>query len=891
VRPSRILVAMAAAVGLVMAATPAGAVDDPYGRVLNILPPGQSGGINAIELALVLAGDPEGRVAVDGRNAPRNFANQLEMYDGLNRLTPGQIATADLTKYYKEAGFEPDRVVRQVRPKTGVTIRWDSYGVPYIKGDTRADVAWGAGYAGTIDRMFLQDVLRHAGAARSAEFLGGTEANIAMDQEQLRSAPYTEAEAAAQLQRAVDRYGAEGQELLTAADAYLAGINAAQSMLCPLGPTGLDCPAEYVALGKLPERWDRADLVYVSSLVGGIFGKGGGGEYTNALWFQQLQQRFGDAEARKVYDDLRFKNDPEAPTTATVEFPYGGSGGINPDLPGVAMPDLGGPTAPGTGAPVSGTSLTGSPGRLDAPFGTIDLRPSARGMSNAALVGADRSRDGHPVAVFGPQTGYYAPQLLTEQVLDGPGVKARGVAFAGTNLVVQLGRGVDYAWSATSSNADNVDTVAERLCNMDGSPATVQSVAYLKGGTCTPMNIRTHTETVLPNLIAPGLPRQLRFQVMRTDHGVVQLRTTAGGTPVAIVQQRSTFGHEVDSVVGFARVNDPGVVRDAASFQRAMHGIDYTFNWFYADHRDIAYFGSGLLPQRAADVEYDLPRWGDARYDWQGFLPFEDHARQVNPPTGYLVSWNNKQAPGFSAADNVWGYGPVYRSQALSERIAAANGVTPESLAGLVQDAATEDARAHHTLPMLLDAVGDDPSVADAVALLRAWLADGAHRVDRDRAGAYDHQAAIALFDAWWEQAAKTTLRGGLGTLVDNLPKSLDDHPRQGLGSAWNNVAWYGYVSKDLRQLLGQPVTAPWHRSYCGDGVLAACRAALRSSLATTTSQLLQTQGKTSVSALTYDKHIDDIRSVASGVVGVRPIDWQNRPTFQQVVTFTQHRP
>jgi hypothetical protein len=44
------------------------------------------------------------------------------------------------------------------------------------------------------------------------------------------------------------------------------------------------------------------------------------------------------------------------------------------------------------------------------------------------------------------------------------------------------------------------------------------------------------------------------------------------------------------------------------------------------------------------------------------------------------------------------------------------------------------------------------------------------------------------------------------------------------------------------------------------------------------------------VGALTYDKHTDDIRSVTAGVVGVRPIDWQNRPTFQQVVAYTSHR-
>ena len=70
-------------------------------------------------------------------------------------------------------------------------------------------------------------------------------------------------------------------------------------------------------------------------------------------------------------------------------------------------------------------------------------------MSNALLVTGKESMTGKPLAVMGPQTGYYTPQLLVEQVLNGPGIQARGVAFAGTNLFVQLGRGVDYAWSAT----------------------------------------------------------------------------------------------------------------------------------------------------------------------------------------------------------------------------------------------------------------------------------------------------------------------------------------------------------------------------------------------------------------------------------------------------------
>jgi glyoxylase-like metal-dependent hydrolase (beta-lactamase superfamily II) len=65
-------------------------------------------------------------------------------------------------------------------------------------------------------------------------------------------------------------------------------------------------------------------------------------------------------------------------------------------------------------------------------------------MSNAVVVSGAMTKTGNPIAVFGPQTGYFSPQLLMLEDLQGPGISARGAAFAGVNLYVQLGRGQDY---------------------------------------------------------------------------------------------------------------------------------------------------------------------------------------------------------------------------------------------------------------------------------------------------------------------------------------------------------------------------------------------------------------------------------------------------------------
>jgi hypothetical protein len=242
----------------------------------------------------------------------------------------------------------------------------------------------------------------------------------------------------------------------------------------------------------------------------------------------------------------------------------------------------------------------------------------------------------------------------------------------------------------------------------------------------------------------------------------------------------------------------------------------------------------------------------------------------------------------------------VHRSEALSDRmaeLAAAGGVTTTDMVAAVQDAATVDSRAVYTLPSLLDVIGDDADLAEATALLRGWTERGAHRLDQDRDGAYEEQAAVALFDEWWGPAdgaeqgvAQDLLRGTLGDLVGQLPQRWDDHPRQGLGSSWNGVAWYGYVLKDLERVQGTDPGA-WSQAYCGGGDLAACQEDLRASLRQAVDRVLAEQGVDDVSELTYDKHVDDIRAVTAGLVGVRDVDWQNRPTFQQVVSFEGHRP
>ena len=70
------------------------------------------------------------------------------------------------------------------------------------------------------------------------------------------------------------------------------------------------------------EPWKPTDIIAIASLVGGIFGKGGGNELHSALTMEAMVERMGEKAGRKAWEGFRSKNDPEAPTTIEKPFPY-----------------------------------------------------------------------------------------------------------------------------------------------------------------------------------------------------------------------------------------------------------------------------------------------------------------------------------------------------------------------------------------------------------------------------------------------------------------------------------------------------------------------------------------------------------------------------------------
>ncbi|MET8634184.1 penicillin acylase family protein [Streptomyces sp. NPDC004680] len=880
----------------------AAVADHCGGQCSDILPPGENGNATLAQILLNQAFGIQ----------PSHAEDQLGPYAGLatGRST---LTDAKINSFFNDASFgvPSDQVASSEKPagRGDVTIVRDKKtGVPHITGTTRYGTEFGAGYAAAEDRLWLMDVFRHVGRGQLTSFAGGAAANQGLEQEFWRNAPYTEADLQAQIDHAVASAGDRGRQALADVGAYLDGINA----YIDASDSGRYFPGEYVLTGHKDsitnagtiDHFKVTDMVALASVVGSLFGSGGGGEVSNAISLLAAQSKYGVEQGTEVWESFRERNDPEAVLTVHngESFPYASK----PDDPqGEALPDAGSVAEEPLVHDRTGSAATYGAARASKTAAATALTSAKRGMSNALVVSGKYTASGHPVAVFGPQTGYFAPQLLMLQEIQGPGISARGASFAGLSMYVELGRGQDYSWSATTSGQDIIDTYAVELCQDD--------YHYLYHGTCTAMDKVEQKNAWSPTVADGTAAGSYTMRVWRTKYGPVQYRATVGGKKVAYTTLRSSYLHEADSIIGFQMLNDPDYVKGPEDFQSAAQHINFTFNWFYADSRHTAYYNSGDNPVRAAGVDAEFPVWAQPAYEWRNWDPATNTAAYTPPAQhpesidqDYYISWNNKQAKDYTTAP--WGDGSVHRGNLLEDRVkklVAAGGVTRSSLVKAMADAALADLRAEDVLPDLLKVVNSstvtDPTTAAAVGKLSAWVSAGARRTETSAGSKkYADADAIRILDAWWPLLVKAEFEPGLGSdlytaFTANLP--VDESPSAAHGPTGSHAGssfqygWWSYVDKDIRAVLGEPVQGPLTQKYCGGGDLGACRDVL-------TGTLKQAAGTTASQVYPGDDQCsagdqwcaDSIVQRALGGIKHGSISWQNRPTYQQVVEFTSHR-
>jgi acyl-homoserine lactone acylase PvdQ len=798
-------------------AVPSSGLEDFSGPAFQILAPGEEGNLPTNEFS----------------------TDQGKLY---NALTPlgGHVSTKAIERDYLSEKFGVvGPVIRTEKTgRAGLEILRDSHDIPHIFGKTRADVMFGSGWVAAEDRgLLLRLGLGPAYAA--ADGIPG----ISPFQLLLSARGFTPSaqsiEFVNEQQKVLLEQGAEGEQVLHDLENWVKGVNAFEKTLPPFA--------------RIPTA-TVGDAIAGFSLIGSIFGNGGGNEVTNSGFLARLQAKLGAKPGTNVFRDLREVNDPEAATTISTAFPYDQQ-----------------PTGPTPGAAVI------DPGSMSssAVAASTASRESKRQASNFLLVGGANTRSGHPMAVMGPQLGYFYPEIVMQADLHGPGVDAEGIV-APIAPYVFIGRGRDFAWSLTSADSENTQQFLEQLCNSDGSKPTRESTSYVHDGECVPMKF---FDAGTLEARDPEPERELTFY--ETVHGPVSGTVTVKGKPYAIANDRSTRGREPAGELAFSAL-DSDRVHSPGGFFEAADKLETTFNMAYLDSRSTAYFSTGRLPILAPGTDPSLPTLGTGEFDWQGFLSLAQHPHEVVPEKNILLSWNNKPAPQWGAASGTFSYGPVQRVQLYTGFHA---GMTESDDVSIMNGAALQDLRALKVWPVIEQVLAGGPAPSklaeQAAGLITKWVEEGASRGGRNK----PKNPGAAVMDAVWTPIAEAVLGPVLGELMPEF-ESINgpDNAPNSLGSAFDG-GWYGYVYKDLRSQLGLPVEGPFSRGYCGNGSLEACRASLWAVIQAAAEQLEASQGPELAAWRAAPVRI----TFPPGLLPKFTMRWTNRSTFQQVIEFSGH--
>jgi len=329
--------------------------------------------------------------------------------------------------------------------------------------------------------------------------------------------------------------------------------------------------------------------------------------------------------------------------------------------------------------------------------------PRLDGSNNWVVSGA-LTASGKPLLANDPHRTIANPSLRYVTHLVGPGWNVIGAGEPGVPGVAG-GHNDRIAFGFTIVGMDQQDVYVEQV---GVCPSRRQQRCYRHDDTWKPLRVIVDT---IPVKGEP--PRIVRLEF--TSHGPIVAEDSAAGRAYVI-----RFVGSEPGTAGYLAQISINRATDWTSFKAAAARWKLpTENLVYADvDGNIGWVAAGLMPIRSWSGLLPVP--GDGRYEWTGFLPFEDLPMSLNPPAGFIATANhNILPPGYDKPLN-YEWAAPYRFHRLVETLGSRKGWTREDFQRLQHDEVSLPAR--ELVPLLLDATGRRATThADALGLFRTW--------------------------------------------------------------------------------------------------------------------------------------------------------------------------
>ncbi|HEV2852266.1 MAG TPA: penicillin acylase family protein [Thermoanaerobaculia bacterium] len=356
--------------------------------------------------------------------------------------------------------------------------------------------------------------------------------------------------------------------------------------------------------------------------------------------------------------------------------------------------------------------------------------------SNGWVVAGSRTASGRPLLANDTHLGLQMPSVWYQVGLHGGGYDVAGFSFPGMPMVV-IGHNRRIAWGITNLCADVQDLYIEKLDN----PAHPRRYQY--------QNAWRELTVRREQIEVKGKPK-VAYEVWETHHGPIVngvITELKGSPPMALRWPALGGTRLVDALAALNRA------QDWTSFHRALADWETpSVNFVYADvDGHIGYQSTARVPIRAPGHQgmVPVPGW-DGRFEWQGFIPYEEMPSLLDPPLGFIVTANNKVVgddyPHFIAYDMA----DPYRAQRITALLSAGRRFTRESLRAI--QAETYGLPAAALRPYLLAVPPAGEREKKALEEVRRWDL----RYEPGSAGA-------SVFEAWYWHLLGDVLGDELG--------------------------------------------------------------------------------------------------------------------------------
>jgi penicillin amidase len=366
--------------------------------------------------------------------------------------------------------------------------------------------------------------------------------------------------------------------------------------------------------------------------------------------------------------------------------------------------------------------------------------------SNAWVIAGSRTRSGRPILANDMHLPLRAPSLWYLVALHAPALDVAGMSIPGVPYVI-AGHNRAIAWGYTNASLDDLDFFVERIDPAD-------STRYLTPAGSEPFQL-IHDTIRVKN----GDPVPIVIRLTRHGPVLPSMSDPNAGGPLAMRWAGNDSSATIEAVPALNRAANWNQFRDAVRLFNNPHQ-----NVVYADTAgNIGYIMGGRIPVRGEGKTppvLPVPGW-TGEWDWNGWLPFDEHPQAFNPSDAFVVTANNRQAPS-PQADRITTYWEQpYRAARIRQMILEA-----EML---------DDAAVHAMQLDLRDALAERYRALATEAARRAGLEEGVQTLERwDLRAARDSRGA-ALFYAWYESLNRLVRAELYGDTAGPLSRSAVD--------------------------------------------------------------------------------------------------------------------